>query len=241
MSSSEAASTLCAVLSKCNSVRPPLRQAWELDDADKAEQLLRYLARRPVCAPYVPAQLIVRSPGQSTSTSGSSSTTRMSRLTLAPLTPIGAPSRRPVRSRLTTRQYARLLSDWLTGVGLDPHVYGTHSLRRTKATLIYPAHRESAGCPAASVIPISRAPYDTSASRLMPLLWRHSTVGHQPSGTQGRTSLPREVIRDSLMKPSRKCPVKRGCAEIPVHHMGHWWPPSAGQIAQETAIFLPSP
>ena len=28
---------------------------------------------------------------------------------------------------MTTRQYARLLSDWLTGVGLDPHVYGTHS------------------------------------------------------------------------------------------------------------------
>ena len=38
---------------------------------------------------------------------------------------------------MTTRQYARLLSDWLTGVGLDPHVYGTHSLRRTKASLIY--------------------------------------------------------------------------------------------------------
>ena len=38
---------------------------------------------------------------------------------------------------MTTRQYARLLSEWLTGIGLDPHVYGTHSLRRTKATLIY--------------------------------------------------------------------------------------------------------
>ncbi len=38
---------------------------------------------------------------------------------------------------MTTRQYVRLLSDWLTGIGLDPHVYGTHSLRRTKATLIY--------------------------------------------------------------------------------------------------------
>lgn len=38
---------------------------------------------------------------------------------------------------LTTRQYARLLSDWLTGIGLDPHLFGTHSLRRTKATLIY--------------------------------------------------------------------------------------------------------
>ena len=38
---------------------------------------------------------------------------------------------------MSTRQYARLLSDWLVSVGLDPHLYGTHSLRRTKATLIY--------------------------------------------------------------------------------------------------------
>jgi integrase len=38
---------------------------------------------------------------------------------------------------MTTRQYARLLSTWLEAVGLDPHFFGTHSLRRTKATLIY--------------------------------------------------------------------------------------------------------
>jgi len=44
--------------------------------------------------------------------------------------------RREGRS-MTTRQYARLLAGWLTRVGLDPHLYGTHSLRRTKATLIY--------------------------------------------------------------------------------------------------------
>jgi integrase len=44
--------------------------------------------------------------------------------------------RRPGRG-MTPRQYARLLADWLNGIGLDPHVYGTHSLRRTKATLIY--------------------------------------------------------------------------------------------------------
>ncbi|NEU95839.1 tyrosine-type recombinase/integrase [Bradyrhizobium uaiense] len=45
--------------------------------------------------------------------------------------------RRGPSSSLTTRQYARLLSDWVTSVGLDPHLFGTHSLRRTKATLIY--------------------------------------------------------------------------------------------------------
>jgi integrase len=38
---------------------------------------------------------------------------------------------------LTTRQYARLLAGWLAMIGLDPCFYGTHSLRRTKATLIY--------------------------------------------------------------------------------------------------------
>lgn len=38
---------------------------------------------------------------------------------------------------MTSRQYARLVSDWIVGIGLDPHLYGTHSLRRTKATLIY--------------------------------------------------------------------------------------------------------
>jgi integrase len=44
--------------------------------------------------------------------------------------------RRPGQS-MTTRQYARLLADWLIAIGLDPRVYGTHSLRRTKVTLIY--------------------------------------------------------------------------------------------------------
>ena len=34
-------------------------------------------------------------------------------------------------------EYARLVSEWIAGIGLDPHVFGTHSLRRTKATLIY--------------------------------------------------------------------------------------------------------
>jgi hypothetical protein len=38
---------------------------------------------------------------------------------------------------MTTRQYARLVSDWIASIGLDPTLFGTHSLRRTKATLIY--------------------------------------------------------------------------------------------------------
>ena len=38
---------------------------------------------------------------------------------------------------MSTRQYARLVSDWVERIGLDAHLFGTHSLRRTKATLIY--------------------------------------------------------------------------------------------------------
>jgi integrase len=45
--------------------------------------------------------------------------------------------RRGPDRNLSTRQYARLLSMWIAGIGLDPHLFGTHSLRRTKATLIY--------------------------------------------------------------------------------------------------------
>jgi integrase len=45
--------------------------------------------------------------------------------------------RRGIGQCMTTRQYARLVSGWLTSIGLDPHPFGTHSLRRTKATLIY--------------------------------------------------------------------------------------------------------
>ena len=38
---------------------------------------------------------------------------------------------------LSTRQYARRVKAWVHMIGLDPGIYGTHSLRRTKATLIY--------------------------------------------------------------------------------------------------------
>jgi integrase len=41
------------------------------------------------------------------------------------------------RRGLTTRQYARLVGTWISSIGLDPLKFGTHSLRRTKATLIY--------------------------------------------------------------------------------------------------------
>ena len=46
-------------------------------------------------------------------------------------------SRRGKGHCLSTRQYARLLAEWIASIGLDPSLFGTHSLRRTKATLVY--------------------------------------------------------------------------------------------------------
>ena len=47
------------------------------------------------------------------------------------------PSRRKDSPHISTRQYARLVQCWVGQIGLDPVNFGTHSLRRTKASLIY--------------------------------------------------------------------------------------------------------
>src|SRR2546428_11851983 len=47
------------------------------------------------------------------------------------------PSRLHASPHLSTRQYARIVQRWVNSIGLDPAAYGTHTMRRTKATLIY--------------------------------------------------------------------------------------------------------
>ena len=47
------------------------------------------------------------------------------------------PSQLHESPHLGTRQYARILGNWVDELGLDRADYGTHSMRRTKATLIY--------------------------------------------------------------------------------------------------------
>lgn len=49
------------------------------------------------------------------------------------------PSRIDHGDHLSTRQYARLVDEWVTAIGLRREDYGTHSLRRTKAAMIYKA------------------------------------------------------------------------------------------------------
>ena len=47
------------------------------------------------------------------------------------------PSRVHQSPHLSTRQYARIVDRWIHDIGLDPGAYGTHTMRRTKASLIY--------------------------------------------------------------------------------------------------------
>ena len=47
------------------------------------------------------------------------------------------PSRVARSPHVSTRQYARIVHHWVKSAGLDSSAYGTHSMRRTKATLIY--------------------------------------------------------------------------------------------------------
>ncbi|UVM52724.1 MULTISPECIES: tyrosine-type recombinase/integrase [unclassified Pseudomonas] len=47
------------------------------------------------------------------------------------------PTRLHGSAHLSTRQYARIVKAWVTTIGLDPTMYGTHTLRRTKSSLIY--------------------------------------------------------------------------------------------------------
>ncbi len=49
------------------------------------------------------------------------------------------PSRINHNHHMSTRQYARLVDEWVTAIGLRKAEYGTHSLRRTKAAMIYRA------------------------------------------------------------------------------------------------------
>ena len=83
------------------------------------------------------------------------------------------PSRRNDDRCITTRHYARLVSGWIAGIGLDANRFGTHSLRRTKATLIYRR---------------------TGNLRAVQLLFSHTAYCPRTSdGSQGSLSIPSAV------------------------------------------------
>jgi integrase len=70
-----------------------------------------------------------------------------------------------VERSMTTRQYARLVSEWIGSVGLDPRLFGTHSLRRTKATLIYRRTGNLRAVQLRLATPRSKARSDISGSK----------------------------------------------------------------------------
>jgi len=76
-----------------------------------------------------------------------------------------SPSRVDSSSHLGTRQWARILDHCVEQLGLDSADYGTHSLRRTMATLIYRRTRISARCNFFCAIRSSSRPFNISASR----------------------------------------------------------------------------
>ncbi|UZJ42924.1 tyrosine-type recombinase/integrase [Marinimicrobium sp. C6131] len=47
------------------------------------------------------------------------------------------PSRANAQCHISTRQYSRIVHQWIESIGLDTTLYGTHSLRRTKVVMIY--------------------------------------------------------------------------------------------------------
>lgn len=47
------------------------------------------------------------------------------------------PTRLQASLHLSTRQYARIVHAWVDAIGLEGGSYGTHTMRRTKASLIY--------------------------------------------------------------------------------------------------------
>ena len=62
---------------------------------------------------------------------------------------------------MSTRQYARLVHEWVVGIGLPAQEYGTHSLRRTKASIIYKALAIFAPFRSSPAMPRSTALCDT--------------------------------------------------------------------------------
>jgi len=47
---------------------------------------------------------------------------------------------------ISTRQYGRIVDNWVSIIGLDHTQYGTHSMRRTKPSLIYKKTKKLRAC-----------------------------------------------------------------------------------------------
>jgi hypothetical protein len=114
--------------------------------------------------------------------------------------PMPVPWRRGPDEHLTTRQYARLVSEWISGIALDPLKYATHSMPRTKATLTY---------------------WRTGKLRAVQLLLGHHRIEPQCAISESRSTtrlrLPRKPTCERSRRNSRPPPdAPRACARANV-------------------------
>ena len=96
---------------------------------------------------------------------------------------------------MTTRHYARLMDGWVGSIGLDPALYGTHSLRRTKVVMI---HRRTGSLRAVQLLPGHRNRRARSATwasrRTTRWRWRSRSTSHKHTHTPA-PSRPRRRVR----------------------------------------------
>lgn len=101
------------------------------------------------------------------------------------------PSRIYSGQPMSTRQYARLVDEWVTAVGLRREDYGTHSMRRTKAAMIYRTTGTCARSKFCLATPRSKTRSGISGSMWRMLLsWRSASrfdnVGGRRASSDGR-------------------------------------------------------
>ena len=101
---------------------------------------------------------------------------------------------------MTPRQFGRLVSDWPIGIGLDPHLYGTHSLRRTNATLIY---RRTGNLRVVQLFLV--APRSRALCGILALMWDDAlAIAEQLRRFEGQTGQ-----KCSVLQRDPQCPLFR--------------------------------
>ena len=129
------------------------------------------------------------------------------------------PSRLSKSPHVSTRQYARIVHQWVSAIGLDSTVYGTHTMRRTKATLIYKR---------------------TKNLRAVQLLLGHTKLDYVPRRTMSRSTCKRRWNSMHMHIAGHRClrykPLRNASSGSP----GRYRPglPSGGVVLSRTACFI---
>ncbi len=112
------------------------------------------------------------------------------------------PSRVHTSPHLSTRQYARMVHRWIASTGLDDAAYGTHSMRRTKASLIYRRTKNLRAYSCCLGIRSWKARFATSTSRsTMPLRWLSKPRFDVPRPASGRLPARNRHLRRFIERP----------------------------------------